>query len=234
MRANLPAAVALIRRSEGGYVDHPRDPGGCTNFGITIATYRAQTRNPAATCADLKKIPWSLAERIYQDTYWAAVNADNLPPGVDIMTFDHGVNAGPARAARLLQKLVGTAQDGEIGPITLAACFERDAADLITQIGAARLAYYRSLPTWPTFGRGWTARVNDALDTAADCYLEHAHKLADPATDPLSPPPAAPLVQGTRHWRCVSEFDRRELFSLALPEIGYFERAEPAEDIADV
>lgn len=232
MRANLPAAVALIRRAEGGYVDHPSDPGGSTNYGITIATFRAETNNPAATCADLKKMPWSVAEAIYQNTYWKAVNADNLPPGVDVMIFDHGVNAGPDRAARLLQKLVGTAQDGKIGKLTLAAAFEEDIAALIDQIADARLAYYRTLKTWPTFGRGWTARVADALEVAADAYLDHAHEVGPElnivAAPPLAPPIPA-LLTGTRQWTCVADNGGRELFRIALPEIAYFVRSPNPE-----
>lgn len=176
MRANLAAAIAMIREHEGGYVDHPSDPGGCTNYGITIATYR-QHVDPHGTCADLKRMDPAIAERIYADTYWGAVNGDGLPPGVDLMVFDHGVNAGPTRAAKLLQRLLGVEQDGAIGPITATAAWAKDPLELVQSYADARLDYYRALATWKKFGRGWESRVRGTEDKAIDAIAPYRASL---------------------------------------------------------
>lgn len=167
MRANRDHAIDLILAQEGGYVDHPSDPGGCTNRGITIATYRAHV-DPHGTCADLRAMSDDVARSIYAERYWSAVNADALPSGLDLVVFDFGVNAGPARAARMLQRILGVAEDGSIGPVTLSAAFARDRENLIHDFSDDRLEYYKGLKTWPVFGRGWTRRTeqirNEALE----------------------------------------------------------------------
>lgn len=180
MNSSLPSALDHLRSCEGGYVNHPRDPGGCTNFGITLATYR-QRLNPAGTCRDLKGLTWEQAAGIYRDHYWTAVSADALPPGLDLLVFDHAVNAGPDTAVRILQRLLDVERDGRTGPVTLAAIAARPLTVLIAQYAITRLAYYRSLKTWPTFGLGWTKRVTAARVAAL--------ALADPqpATQKKSP-----------------------------------------------
>ena len=186
MRANLTQSVDLILKHEGGYVDHPRDPGGCTNHGITIATYRKLV-DPNGTCASLRAMSRGVAEAIYRDTYWSAVNGDGLPGGVDLMVFDFGVNAGPSRAARALQAAVGAGRDGVIGPLTLERVRAMDPAQLVRGYAARRLDYYRSLKTWSTFGKGWTSRVAETLELAL--------KLASHAAEPKEEDVPEPKVQ---------------------------------------
>jgi len=96
---------------------------------------------------------------MYQQKYWNAVKADDLPEGVDYLAFDFAVNAGPGRAAKLLQQAVGVTADGAIGPATLKAVAAMQPADLIEKYSAAKEAFYRSLPTFETFGKGWLRRV---------------------------------------------------------------------------
>lgn len=165
MRQSLSAALTHVSSFEGGYVNHPADPGGCTNRGITIATYRKHL-NPKGTCADLRRLTWAQAADIYRDSYWAAVSADELPAGLDLLVFDMAVNAGPGRAARLLQRLVGVTEDGQIGPVTLRAVQARTARELVNGYTEARLTYYRSRRNFATFGRGWSARAEAARKTA--------------------------------------------------------------------
>jgi lysozyme family protein len=177
MRANLSVAVELILDHEGGYVNHPRDPGGCTNYGITIGTYR-RLIDPNGTCYDLRAMGKGIARSIYQRSYWNAVKADSLPPGIDLIVFDHGVNAGPRRAARLLQAALGVSQDGIVGPLTLAAAWEQagsmfDAQALVRELTERRLDYYRSLRGWRDFGRGWARRVHET-ERAAFELIEYA------------------------------------------------------------
>lgn len=161
MRSSLSAALAHIAEFEGGYVNHPRDPGGCTHRGITLATYRRYLK-PNGTCADLRRLTWGQAATIYRDHYWSAVQGDALPAGVDLLVFDMGVNAGPVTAARLLQQALGVTADGRIGPITLGAATRADPHELIAEFTTRRLRYYQGLNGFKAFGRGWTRRTRAA------------------------------------------------------------------------
>jgi len=158
-RSNADRAIAEVLKHEAGYVDHPLDPGGCTNKGITIATYRAHI-DPRGTCADLRRLSTEQAVRVYRAEYWDRVSGDALPAGVDLAVFDFGVNSGPRRAARFLQRQVGAFDDGIIGPKTLSAIGSHDPALVVKRLCNARLAWLQTLGTWPAFGRGWTRRVS--------------------------------------------------------------------------
>lgn len=152
------ACLVELAEAEGGYVNHLSDPGGPTNMGITQATL-ASWRGKPVTADDVKNLTRAEAEAIYRKNYWHPIKGDALPDGVDLAVFDLAVNSGPAKAAMMLQSVVGVAQDGVIGPLTLAAVGKMSAATIITRLCADRMAFLRSLTTWPVFGRGWTARV---------------------------------------------------------------------------
>jgi len=158
MRENFDAALEHVLQHEGGYVNHPRDPGGCTNLGITLATYRAHIRR-GGTCADVRRLSRSEAARVYRRKYWDLVQADALPAGVDYAVFDFAVNSGPARAAKFLQRLLGVARDGIVGPITIEAAESHDPAALVRELCDRRLSWLQRLRHWRTFGRGWRRRV---------------------------------------------------------------------------
>lgn len=158
MKANFDACMAEVFRHEGGYVDHPKDPGGATNMGITHKTLAAWRGKPV-TKADVKALTKAEAAAIYAARYWKAVCGDDLPRGLDLVAFDAAVNAGPARGARFLQSGLGVTPDGKIGPQTLAAARAAYAPAAIQRAIAFRLAFHRSLKTWPTFGAGWTKRI---------------------------------------------------------------------------
>ncbi len=163
MNSSIGVSLEHIKEFEGGYVNDPKDPGGCTNMGVTIATYRRYI-NSRGTCSDLRAIGWAEAEAVYRELYWNNVRCDDLPAGVDLVVFDHAVNAGPKRAAKMLQRLVGANQDGVVGPVTLDRVARAgNPAALIRRYTAARLRYYRSLTRlFSRFGRGWTRRANAA------------------------------------------------------------------------
>ncbi len=165
---NFQRALALVLEHEGGYVNDPQDPGGCTNFGITIGTYRAIV-NPRATCSDVRHITPALVTRIYRRAYWDVVRGDDLPSGVDLAVFDFAVNSGPQRAAQFLQREIGVRDDGRIGPVTLAAAARDNPADLAAALCDARLAWLRGLKLFARFGRGWTRRVK-AVRAAARAW----------------------------------------------------------------
>lgn len=156
MESNFQKALKLVLVHEGGFVNHPRDPGGATNKGVTIETYRRYVK-PNGTVADLKAITAAQIATVYRNQYWNKCNCDKLPGGVDYAVFDFAVNSGPTRAAKYLQAVLGVAEDGAIGNGTLAAI--RDATTTIKGLCAKRMTFLRSLKTWDTFGKGWERRV---------------------------------------------------------------------------
>ena len=148
---------------EGGYVDDSADPGGATNMGITLATYRQWSDDPDLGAAQVRDMTERTARAIYRALYWNPLRADALPAGVDLSVFDMGVNAGIWGSARLLQRALGfTGEevDGCVGPETLAAAAKFDPRSLIDDLAERQAAYYRSLSDFPTFGRGWLNRTS--------------------------------------------------------------------------
>lgn len=183
--------------SEGGYSDHPSDPGGPTKFGITLTVYRQYVK-PDATAADIKTMKAEEAEAIYRARYWDAQRCDELPAGVDYALFDYGVNSGNGRAKKVLQRIVGVKDDGVLGPITMAAVAARDPKDIIVEICDERLRFLRPLKTWNVFGKGWTRRVEEVRAAA----------LAMAAGAPVAPA-GAPIAAITRDWMFWSWRQRR-------------------------
>ena len=154
----FPATVPFTLREEGGFTNDPRDPGGATNLGITLATL-THWRGRPCTVDDVRGLAIAEAQAIYQALYWHAMRGDLLPSGVGLMVFDFGVNAGPGTSARELQAIVGVAVDGVIGPLTALATKGANRAALIGALHDAHEAHYRSLPDYVDFGTGWLARL---------------------------------------------------------------------------
>ncbi|WP_207485971.1 glycoside hydrolase family 108 protein [Arenibaculum pallidiluteum] len=153
--------VEVVLAAEGGYVDDPDDPGGATNFGITKATLEAW-RERTVTKAEVEALSRNEAKEIYRARYWLPMRCNDLPPGVDLMVFHFGVNAGPSRSVKLLQRAAGVTEDGSVGPLTLKAIAETDCKDLVDALSRLQGEYYRSLSTFPKFGKGWLNRIADA------------------------------------------------------------------------
>lgn len=143
---------------EGGYVNDPRDPGGETKFGIAKRSYPS---------ADIKNLTREQAVAIYRADFWNRVQGDKLPPGFVFQALDAAVNHGIGNAVRWMQRAAGVADDGAIGPVTLAAVARADVADLVLNFNAERLAFYTKLSTFDAFGRGWVNRVAGNLRYAA-------------------------------------------------------------------
>ena len=153
--------LPLILRWEGGWADHAEDPGGATNLGITIGTLSDWLGRPA-TKGDVRALTPATVAPIYEKNYWRAVGCDKLPPGVDYLVFDMAVLNGVRRTARWLQEAAGVVPvDRIIGPRTVAAVNAAGAIAIIDKLTAKRTAFYKSLPTFKTFGRGWMNRVTD-------------------------------------------------------------------------
>jgi len=157
----FPEALRLVLVHEGGFSNHPKDPGGATNKGVTQAVYDAYRARGGQPKRSVRSITAAEVEAIYRREYWDKVKADQLPAGVDYCVFDFAVNSGVSRAARYLQRAVGVAQDGKIGPVTLAAVARVSPPSLIDRICNERMAFLRGLKTFATFGKGWTRRVTD-------------------------------------------------------------------------
>lgn len=189
--ANFERALALVLVHEGGWSDHPKDPGGATNLGITIGTLSGWLGRPA-TKAEVRALTRATVAPIYRKNYWDAIRADELPAGVDYCTFDFAVNSGPKRGTMSLQRAVGVADDGVVGPITLAAAAGKPAAQTIERICADRLAFLRRLSTWPTFGKGWTSRV-EGVRAEALAMARVAVPTVSVETTSLAPPAAEPV-----------------------------------------
>jgi uncharacterized protein (TIGR02594 family) len=180
-------ALARLLVHEGGNDDDPRDPGGRTSRGILQLEWDAWRRTRPGLPADVWRAPQDQVEAIYRQKYWDALRCDDLPAGVDYAVFDYGVNSGIGRAGKVLQRLVGTASDGEIGPDTIAATKRANAAVLIEAICDERLAFLQGLRTWPTFGKGWGRRVREVRAAALAM-----------AAKPASPPAVAPAAVPAR------------------------------------
>jgi lysozyme family protein len=167
---------------EGGYTNHPADPGGPTNFGITIWDARKFWK-PGATADDVRAMPLSVAKGIYRAKYWttAAYRCDDLPAGIDDSVFDYGVNSGVARAGKVLRRVLGLSDNAAFDAV-LAALAKRDAKAVITAINKERLAFLRSLKTWPVFGAGWGRRVAEV--TAFSLQLAAGAPVTMPAPAP--------------------------------------------------
>tara|TARA_Y100001970_G_C14223425_1_gene854062 strand:+ start:1012 stop:1521 length:510 start_codon:yes stop_codon:yes gene_type:complete len=159
-------ALEVILHHEGGYVNHPKDPGGETNLGVTKRVYEEW-----GGTKDMKELTPEDVEPIYQKNYWDKLKCDELPEALALCVFDFGVNAGPGRAAKYLQSLVGALPiDGGIGPMTLAAVdkyIDKFSVELaVERYQEARQKYYEELSTFATFGRGWTRRVEEVTEKA--------------------------------------------------------------------
>jgi lysozyme family protein len=166
---NWNTVARLVLGHEGGYVDHPKDPGGATNWGITLATYSA-FKGRKVSKDEVRAMTRDDALRIYKRQYWDTVKGDDLPAGLDYAVFDFCVNSGPDRAVRDLQKVLGTVGvDGSMGMKTIAACesYELGVQKLIRDYCQHRLNFMKSLKTWSTFGKGWERRVNEVRANAA-------------------------------------------------------------------
>ena len=158
MQSNWDNSFKLMLKSEGGFVNHPSDPGGMTNLGVTKATWENWVGR-ASDEAEMRSLTPEKVDPLYKKKYWDAVRADDLPVGLDYLMFDFGVNAGPGRAIKLLQSAVGVTPDGGFGPLTLAAVQAIDPVELIEKFSQAKEDFYRSLNTFETFGKGWLNRV---------------------------------------------------------------------------
>jgi len=166
MSANsYPEAIRRLLASEGGYVNHPSDPGGPTNYGITLGDYRKYVKADASA-ADVRAMDVDEAKAIYRAKYWGAMRADELPAGVDYCVFDYAVNSGTGRAPKVLQRVLAVGVTGRMDEPMLSAARGREGRVLIQAICDERMRFLQGLKTWPVFGKGWSRRVGEVRAAA--------------------------------------------------------------------
>lgn len=160
---NFDIAFERLIGHEGGYVNHPEDPGGETNWGVTLRTARE-----AGYTGSMRDLTREQAKEIYRTAYWGRAKAEQYDGAIAFQVFDAAVNHGIGQAIRFLQRAVGVADDGAVGPVTLAAVRAMPVTDVLVRFNAERLDFYTKLSTWPTFGKGWARRVVGNLKYAAE------------------------------------------------------------------
>ena len=231
-KENFPQALYWVLQHEQGYVNHPKDPGGATNRGITQRTYDAFRRDRGEATRDVHGIEEGEVRQIYREQYADAVWFDRLPSGLDYALFDFAVNSGPARAVKALQGIVGVRADGIMGNRTLAAAKARDSGQLITLLCDARQRFVRSLRTYKTFGRGWERRIAEVLRKglalAKGTTLDEDNAGATPKADGAQSLTAS-IGASRRSKGAVAGVAGTAL--AAIPEA--MEMARPAQELAD-
>lgn len=154
---NFEKCIDFILKHEGGYVNHPSDPGGETNFGIAKKFYPD---------LDIKNLTVKQAKEIYYKEYWLKLKCDELPLPVAAMVFDAGVNQGLVASAKILQRSLKVTDDGVIGKKTIEAIMSTTPGQLLPEMCARRCQYYASIKNVDTFGLGWMRRAVGCFDFA--------------------------------------------------------------------
>ena len=167
MKDNFEKCLLLLLSHEGGFVNHPKDPGGMTNLGITKKVYDKWIGRKS-TEKEMRNLTPADVAIIYKNNYWDKVRGDDLPSGLDWCAFDWAVNSGSGRPAKAIQKAVGATADGAIGPMTLQAVADKDPKNIIESVYHTRQKFYEGLKTFETFGRGWTRRNKETLEQALE------------------------------------------------------------------
>lgn len=157
---SFEACFAELLGHEGGYVDHPNDPGGATRWGVTERVARAN-----GYIGDMQDFPQLAAQHIYRAEYWNSVRADELPMPLRYAVFDAAVNSGPEQAVKWLQRAIGADVDGDIGPQTIALAHSMHPDYVMRKMLAQRLQFLTNLKTWSSFGKGWARRIASLLES---------------------------------------------------------------------
>ena len=165
MSKNFQKSLKRVLKHEGGYVNHPSDPGGETNFGITKSTARSYGYH-----GSMRTIPMTVVEKIYKSQYWDAMSCENFDFALAYQLFEAAVNHGLLNARKILQRTIKVKDDGIIGAVSLAAIRQLDTADLVQMFNAERISFYTRISTFPTFGRGWMNRMVDNLRYAVEDF----------------------------------------------------------------
>ena len=167
MKENFDKCLKMLLSHEGGFVNHPEDPGGIKNLGVTKKVYD-EWIGRESTEQEMRDLTPDDVAPIYKKNYWDRIKGDSLPSGLDWACFDWCVNSGSGRPAKAVQRAVGATADGAIGPATLGLIMEKDPKFIIEYVHDVRQDFYKSLKTFETFGRGWTRRNKETLHQALE------------------------------------------------------------------
>ena len=169
MNSNFEKCLEMLLVHEGGFVNHPADPGGMTNLGVTKQTWQEWVGHEVSE-KEMRSLTPTMVAPLYKRKYWDACRADELISGLDYCVFDVSVNSGVGRAIKLLQSSVGATPDGGYGSITAALVkkAEEDPTRIIELFSAKRMEFLESLKAFPTFGKGWSRRVQEVKDKALE------------------------------------------------------------------
>lgn len=208
MQTNYDTALKRVLAHEGGYTNDAEDPGGPTNWGITIYDARMYWKRDA-DADDVKAMPLDVAKRIYKTKYWDAMRCDELPSGVDYAVFDFGVNSGIARSVKFLEAVAGVSVDGKPDDLLIRTVANMPAKSVITDLCAKRLAFLKGLKTWDTFGRGWGRRVSEVQAAALAMAGSSAPPtpIPGPVTTPKTDKPdtaTKPVIKSTTFWAQIA------------------------------
>ena len=165
MKDNFEKSLALLLKSEGGYVNHPADPGGMTNLGVTKYVWEGYLEHSVDE-ADMRNLTKEMVAPLYRKRYWDMCRCDELPSGLDYIAFDFAVNAGGPRCVKTLQRVLEVPIDGSLGPITLQAIQNAEPDKLISDFSEAKKDFYRSLFNFGVFGAGWLNRTAETQKVA--------------------------------------------------------------------
>ena len=165
MKENFEKSLELVLQHEGGYINHPSDPGGRTNLGVTQRVWEDYVGHKVDE-QTMRNLTKELVAPLYRKEYWDAVHGDQLPSGADYLAFDFAVNAGAFRCIKTIQRALNITADGIIGPVTIKAIQGANAEDFINNFTNAKESFYRGLANFPTFGRGWLNRVAESKKAA--------------------------------------------------------------------
>jgi lysozyme family protein len=157
----------MVIKSEGGFVNHPKDPGGMTNLGVTKRNWEVYL-NRDVTEAEMRALTPDTVKPFYKSQYWDKIKGDQLPSGVDYAAYDLAVNSGTGKAAKFLQEIAGVAADGVIGPKSIEAINACNPEQVVDALCDMRMDFLKRLPTFDTFGKGWSIRVADVKAKASD------------------------------------------------------------------
>ena len=163
--ASFERALSIILVHEGGLSDDPRDPGGVTNFGISIRFAGSVgfdvDGDGRTTGEDIRALTQEHAASLHFDHFWKPLHCADMSAGVALIVFDGGVNQGRATIARLLQRAIGVTDDSVVGRNTLHAVgsWAGRIDDLIDDVAARRACRYARTRNFERYGRGWMRRL---------------------------------------------------------------------------
>ena len=166
-KENWEKCFEMVLKHEGGYVNHPKDPGGRTNLGVTQRAWEEYVGRSVDE-SEMRSLTPEIVKPFYKSRYWDRIKGDDLPSGVDYAAYDLAVNSGVGRAAKYLQSIAGVPSDGIIGPKSLAAIKDCPADEMVDAMCGMRLEFLKALPTWDTFGKGWGRRVSEVEEKATE------------------------------------------------------------------